>query len=72
VARAHPQLCRRLLSDRPLLAHAASGNSAELENALAVEENAERERDKAYWTPRRKELEKLRHGKIRSRPSHNH
>ena len=32
----------------------------ELEQALRAEESAERERDKRYWVPLRKELETLR------------
>jgi hypothetical protein len=43
------------------LANAASGETAELEHGLLAEENAERQRDRIYWLPLRKELEKLRH-----------
>jgi hypothetical protein len=60
-AQTHPSLCRQLTPKRPLLAHAASGEDAELERALIAEETAERERDKIYWQPLRRELEKLRH-----------
>ncbi len=59
----HPRLCRRLTSERPLLAHAASGNQMQLEQALVAEETAERERDKIYWMPLLRELEKLRHAR---------
>jgi hypothetical protein len=34
---------------------------AQLESALAAEERAERDEDRSYWLPLRKELEKLRH-----------
>ena len=61
LAQNHPRLCRRLTPERPLLAHAALGNQMELEQALLAEETAERERDKNYWLPLRRELEKLRH-----------
>jgi len=60
-AQSHPMLCRRLVSRRPLLAKAASGRMKELEQALAFEESAERERDRRYWLPLRAELKKLRH-----------
>jgi hypothetical protein len=61
----HAALCRRLVSRRPLLALAASGALAELEKALRDEETAERERDKLYWLPLRRELEKLRHARLK-------
>jgi hypothetical protein len=34
-----------------------------LERTLHEEETAERERDRNYWLPLRKELEKLRHAR---------
>lgn len=61
VARANTALCRRLAVRRPLLAGAAAGNAVALERALDAEETAEREQDRRYWLPLRKELEKLRH-----------
>ena len=60
VARKSPVPCRRSLRDRPLLATALAGKGDELERALRAEETAERERDKRYWLPLRKELETLR------------
>ena len=60
VARANAALCRRLVAVRPLLAHATTDATA-LESALMAEETAEREQDKIYWLPLRRELEKLRH-----------
>lgn len=56
-----PAECQRATSRRPLLAHARDGKVSELEQALHAEEIAERQLDKAYWTPLRQELEKLRH-----------
>ena len=53
--------CRPLVRHRPLLAEALWGNVDALERALREEEHAERERDRLYWFPLRKELEKLRH-----------
>jgi hypothetical protein len=63
VARANAALGRRLVSSRPLLAHALTDASAELESALIAEETAERAEDKKYWLPLRRELESLRHAK---------
>ena len=60
VAQANPALCRRLLPGRRLLAHAAGGKITPLERALLAEETRERQRDKQYWRPLLKELEKLR------------
>jgi hypothetical protein len=54
-------LCRRLLRQRPLLTHALHNDRVALERALLDEEAAERERDRTYWSPLRKELETLRH-----------
>ena len=61
LARANGVFCRRLMAARPLLAHAATGNAVALEKALDEEEAAERQRDKEYWLPLRRELEKIRH-----------
>ncbi len=61
LAQTHTRLCRQLAPVRPLLASAALGRTARLEAALLAEETVERERDKLYWLPLRKELEKLRH-----------
>jgi hypothetical protein len=63
VARRYPAICRQLARQRVLLAHAQSGRMADLERALLAEETAERQRDREYWLPLRRELEKLRHAK---------
>ncbi|HEX7471267.1 MAG TPA: hypothetical protein VF437_11135 [Verrucomicrobiae bacterium] len=63
LAQAHFALCRRLVAKRGLLTHAAAGKSAALERALLAEETAERKRDKHYWLPLLKELERLRHAR---------
>ena len=63
VARTNSASCQRLVAARSLLAHAATGDAAALERALLAEETAEREQDKTYWLPLRRELEKLRHAK---------
>ena len=63
LAQRHTTLCRRLVSKRPLLAHAALGEMKKLERALMAEESIERKLDRQYWLPLRAELEKLRHTK---------
>jgi hypothetical protein len=59
-ARHHPDRCRELSEDRPLLTLAAAGRASALAAALAEEEAVERKRDREYWTPLRSELEELR------------
>ena len=49
-------------TSRPLLNAAIQGDEAGLEQALADEERAERAADRAYWTPLKAELERMRHG----------
>jgi hypothetical protein len=63
VACAHPGLARQLAARRPLLTRAISGQHRQLERALLNEENRMRTEDKAYWSPLRQELERLRHAK---------
>ena len=63
-ASANKSLAQRLRSKRPLLAHALAGKAAQLKRALAKEEADERRRDRKYWLPLRRELEKLRHSKV--------
>ncbi|HEX7577807.1 MAG TPA: hypothetical protein VF430_07215 [Verrucomicrobiae bacterium] len=63
VAQAHSGLARRLASKRPLIKHAISARLAPLERALLAEEAGLRTKDKAYWLPLLKELEKLRRAK---------
>ncbi len=60
VAQSNARVCRRLVSERPLLAHAAPGKTDGLGQALIDEEATERERDRRYWLPLRQELEALR------------
>lgn len=63
VAATHPELCRRLVHRRPLLRFALDGDEFAIDAALAVEESKERQADRRYWEPLRRELERLRHGK---------
>jgi hypothetical protein len=62
LATCHASVCRRLMPMRPALVPALTGNMSGLEQALMDEERFERERDKSYWLPLRRELEILRHG----------
>lgn len=55
------ELARELSSERGLLPLARPDRMRELADALAAEENAERERDRLYWQPLKAELEQLRH-----------
>lgn len=60
VAAAHPGVTRRLFRTRPLLRLALSGDEPALGSALVSEESKEREADRRYWEPLRRELESLR------------
>lgn len=60
IAQRYPDCCTRETPRRPLLALAAAGDLAALEIALRAEEAQEREADRVYWGPLRKELERLR------------
>jgi hypothetical protein len=62
VAVAHPDSCRRLVRKRPLLRLASGGDEHAIAVALRLEEEKEREADRRYWEPLRRELEALRHG----------
>ena len=61
LAHRYPAVCQSLTMERPLLARAHAGETEALGQALVAEENSERQRDKEYWLPLRRELEKLRH-----------
>jgi len=67
VARAHRAGCLRLARQRPLLKDALAGRVAVLEQGLAREEAGERLTDREYWLPLRRELERLRHRRVRPR-----
>src|SRR5262249_29871329 len=63
LANRYPAICLRQAKKRALLAHAQSGKMADLQQALLAEESTERQRDKEYWLPLRRELENLRHAR---------
>ncbi len=56
------EMAKRFTDKRPLLRFAAAGELKKLEVALHAEESTEREKDRHYWQPLRRELEQLRHG----------
>ncbi len=59
VAQRFHEQCERLVEDRPLLA--LTGHKLdELAEAIKQEEFRERDADRSYWAPLRKELERLR------------
>ncbi|MBN1508660.1 MAG: hypothetical protein JW955_17565 [Sedimentisphaerales bacterium] len=60
LAKNHPTLCKRVMTRRPLLETAVTGDLAALEDLLHNEEKAEREVDRMYWQPLRMELEQWR------------
>jgi len=60
IAHALPAAARELQRARPLLEHALSSDVASLESSLLAEQQAEREADRKYWQPLKKELEELR------------
>jgi len=66
LAQLYPELRQRLLAKRPLLAAALSGDLKALEKALHAEEIAEREHDRLYWFPLKREIEELRHQQART------
>src|SRR5260370_1410613 len=65
VARMSPAAGTALLPARPLLAHAVAPDLVQLAAALALEEQRERDIDRLYWEPLRKEMEQLRHQRIK-------
>jgi len=67
IAQLHSDAARRLLPKRPLLAAALSGGLSELGKMLDAEEAEERERDRLYWLPLKKELVQLRRERTQSK-----
>ncbi len=60
VAETSPSRTAALLKERPLLSFAEAADHRSLTAALEEEERVERERDRIYWQPLRRELERLR------------
>ena len=61
----HPAAAHEWRGRRPLLASAMSGDRGELERGLVAEMERERDANRAYWAPLRRELAELR----RERPN---
>jgi hypothetical protein len=55
-----PAECEHVLPQRSLLAFAKEGDESALAHALKEEETREREADRQYWLPLKRELERLR------------
>lgn len=55
-----PELAKQIARQRPLLLLAQSGQLDLLREALAAEEQTERQHDRTYWQPLKSELERLR------------
>lgn len=64
LAAARPSPANEQAAGRPAVAAAIAGDAAAVAAALAREEQAERDADRLYWEPLRREIESLR----RSRP----
>ena len=61
-----PSEAALLADSRPALAAAILGDEDSTRQALFDEEQAERKADKAYWDPLKRELEQMRHAKLRA------
>ena len=59
----YPEIAVRVSIDRPLLHFAIQGNREKVQDLLKDEEDKEREADRQYWIPLKKELEEWRHKK---------
>lgn len=63
LAQAQERIAAHLRRKRPLLELAVTPNVSSLADALLAEEQMEREADREYWLPLKKELETLRHSR---------
>ena len=64
LAEAQGRIPAHLRRKRPLLELAAKLRQSALVEALLAEEKSERETDRQYWAPLKKELESLRHARV--------
>ena len=67
VAARDGKTARRLVPERPLLGCALERDDRALVAALDAEEQHERELDREYWLPLRRELEQIWYGKTTGR-----
>ena len=56
----YPKIADRMSKRRPLLSSAIKGNQEEVRKLLREEEDREREADRRYWVPLKKQLEEWR------------
>ena len=66
IAARFPAEAALLADTRPALAAAIRNDEDGVHQALFDEEQAERKADRAYWEPLKRELEQLRHAKLRA------
>jgi len=59
----HPKIASKISANRLLLNSAIQGNLEKVQSLLKDEEDKEREADRQYWMPLKKELEEWRHKK---------
>jgi hypothetical protein len=64
LAEAQGRIPAHLRRKRPLLELAVMVSKSSLADALLAEEEKEREADRQYWAPLKKELERLRHSRV--------
>jgi hypothetical protein len=60
LAAKYPEIAYRMSKKRPLLSSAIKGNQDEVRKLLRDEEEQEREDDRRYWAPLKKQLEEWR------------
>lgn len=66
LAQRYPDICKNISGKRPLLMYAMKEESKKIKRTLLKEEETERKLDKKYWDPLKKELEQLRHSRVKS------
>jgi hypothetical protein len=64
-----PALTNELAAKRPLLQHAIQSDLNEVRTAMADEQSRERESDRLYWEPLKRELEAMRRAQRQRRKS---
>jgi hypothetical protein len=60
-----PKVAREVSQRRPLIAEAFAASETALRQAMAKEQEAERDADRVYWKPLKRELEQLRGRRMR-------
>ena len=65
LAHRYPQRAIQISKTRPLMRHAIRGRARQLNTALEREQSRERDADRAYWLPLRRELAEFRRDVVR-------